>query len=146
MALLPMPIRWSVKSQDSRVDHNPNGAEYVPDIAANDAPARPNGKKGQRMDIHEIFDSNGDSDADLPEPNAEMRYHGDDGPWSEQMVRGILCNPIYAGIGPFPGLIDDKAWVRSAAKTIDQEGKEQFLVNLLHLLRQSFENAQIDFD
>lgn len=29
--------------------------------------------------------------------------------------RGIVSNPVYAGIGPFPGLITDEQWVRAAA-------------------------------
>jgi hypothetical protein len=52
-------------------------------------------------------------------------------------------NPIYAGIGPYPALIDDKTWVRAARKMIDRDGAEQFLVNLLYLLRQDFENAKM---
>jgi hypothetical protein len=90
------------------------------------------------MDIRDVFGSNGEDDTELPEPNAELRHSGDDSEWTEAAVRGIICNPIYAGIGPYPALIDDKAWVRAASSAIDQDGKEQFLVNILHLL-------QIDF-
>ena len=97
------------------------------------------------MDIRGVFGSNGDDDSILPEPSVEMRFSGDDSPFTPEQVRGIICNPIYAGIGPYPSLVDDRAWVHGAAKAIEDDGKEQFFVNLLHLLRQSFQNAEIDF-
>jgi hypothetical protein len=55
---------------------------------------------------------------------------------SPAAVKGILVNPIYAGVGPFPQLVEDEAWVRARAKLIEEEGAEQFLVNLLHILRE----------
>lgn len=85
--------------------------------------------------------SNGNG-ADLPRPNAEVRLSGDEGEWTAEQIRGIIGNPIYAGIGPFPSLVDDKAWVRAAAASIDQDGKEQFLVNLLALLRKALEGVE----
>jgi hypothetical protein len=97
------------------------------------------------MDIREAFGSDGDDDVVLPEPTVEMRLSGDDSPFTPEQIRGIICNPIYAGIGPYPPLVNDGSWVRSAAKAINDDGKEQFLVNLLYLLRQSFQNAEIDF-
>jgi hypothetical protein len=33
--------------------------------------------------------------------------------------------------------VEDEAWVRACAKLIEEEGTEQFLVNLLHVLRES---------
>lgn len=53
-------------------------------------------------------------------------------------VRGMICNPIYAGLGPFPQMVTDEEWVAVAAMFIKKEGTEQFLVNLLHVLRQTF--------
>ncbi len=41
----------------------------------------------------------------LPRPNAEVKYHGDDAEWTEKQVRGVICNPIYAGIGPYSALV-----------------------------------------
>ena len=35
---------------------------------------------------------------------------------SSAAVKGILVNPIYAGVGPFPRLVEDEAWVRACAK------------------------------
>lgn len=48
--------------------------------------------------------------------------------FTEEEVRGMIANPIYAGIGPYPQLIPDEQWVRCAAKAIAQDGAEQFLV------------------
>ena len=55
---------------------------------------------------------------------------------SPEAVKGILVNPIYTGVGPFPRLVEDAAWVRACAKLIEQEGADQFLVNLLYVLRE----------
>jgi hypothetical protein len=52
-------------------------------------------------------------------------------------VRGTIANPIYAGLGSYPQLITDEQWVRAAAQAIREDGAEQFLVNLLYVLRQS---------
>ena len=62
------------------------------------------------------------------------------GKWSTQEVVCHLADyePIYAGVGPFPRLVEDAAWVRACAKLIQEEGAEQFLVNLLHVLRECF--------
>jgi hypothetical protein len=49
----------------------------------------------------------------------------------------MVCNPIYAGVGPFPQLIPDEEWVAAAAQSIKKEGAEQFLVNMLYVLRLS---------
>jgi hypothetical protein len=51
----------------------------------------------------------------------------------------ILVNPIYAGVGPFPRLVEDAAWVRAGARLIEEEGADQFLVNLLYVLRECFQ-------
>jgi hypothetical protein len=58
---------------------------------------------------------------------------------SPEAVKGILVNPIYTGVGPFPRLVEDAAWVRACAKLIEEEGPQQFLVNLLHVLRECFQ-------
>ena len=73
----------------------------------------------------------------LPAPNVVVARSGT--PMHElspAAVKGILVNPIYAGVGPFPQLVEDEAWVRARAKLIEEEGAEQFLVNLLHILRE----------
>ena len=56
-----------------------------------------------------------------------------------EAVKGILVNPIYTDIGPFPRLVEDAAWVRACAKLIEAEGVDQFLVNLLYVLRECFQ-------
>ena len=61
------------------------------------------------------------------------------GQLSPEAVKGILVNPIYTGVGPFPRLVEDAAWVRACAKLIEEEGPQQFLVNLLYVLRECFQ-------
>jgi hypothetical protein len=78
----------------------------------------------------------------LPKPKATMKLSGSSmAQLTEEEVRGMIANPIYAGIGPYPQLIPDEQWVRCAAKAIAEDGPEQFLVNLLHVLRQALGGA-----
>jgi hypothetical protein len=75
----------------------------------------------------------------LPAPNVVVARAGTPAhELSPEAVKGILVNPIYAGVGPFPRLVEDAAWVWACAKLIQEEGAEQFLVNLLHVLRECF--------
>jgi hypothetical protein len=85
----------------------------------------------------------------LPKPNATMKYASDFGNVTEAEIRGIIANPIYAGIGPYPAMVPEEQWVKAAVKAIQEDGAEQFLVNLLSVLResfQSFENMRGDAD
>lgn len=75
----------------------------------------------------------------LPAPNVVVPPSGTPPDrWSEEVIRGILVNPVYAGFGPFPRMVEDATWVRAAARLIEQEGADQFLVNLLYVLRVCF--------
>jgi hypothetical protein len=49
----------------------------------------------------------------------------------------MICNPAYAGLPPFPQIISDEAWIKAATQLINEEGPEQFLVNMLYMLRQN---------
>lgn len=84
-------------------------------------------------------ESNGNSKP-LPAPNVLVTRAGTPPEqFSPEAVKGILVNPIYTGVGPFPRLVEDAAWVRACAKLIEQEGPQQFLVNLLYVLRECFQ-------
>ena len=73
----------------------------------------------------------------LPAPNVVVARAGTPpGELSPAAVKGILVNPLYTGIGPFPRLVRDEAWVRACADLVEEEGAEQFLVNLLYVLRE----------
>lgn len=78
----------------------------------------------------------------LPAPNAAFRTSGQMGGITPAEVRGMISNPIYAGMGPFPALITDEEWVAAAVQAIKKEGAEQFLVNLLYVLRQTWETVE----
>jgi hypothetical protein len=80
----------------------------------------------------------------LPKPNAKMKLGDSNRDFTEEEVRGLVANPIYAGLGPYFQLINDEQWIRAAVAAIREDGPEQFLVNLLHVLRQSFKNAKLN--
>jgi hypothetical protein len=79
------------------------------------------------------------TEAEVPLPN--VAYPGDrgwsEGEWNEAMVGGILCNPVYAGIPPFPAMVDDQTWINTGVKLAREIGLRQYLVNLLYELKKS---------
>ncbi|MBI3464483.1 MAG: hypothetical protein HY000_15725 [Planctomycetes bacterium] len=89
--------------------------------------------------IDSLWPQSHGSDRPLPEPTVEVPTNGTrlQG-LTEAQIRGILTNPIYAGVGPYPPMVEESRWVRCCKKLIDEEGAEQFLVNLLYVLRKSF--------
>jgi hypothetical protein len=90
--------------------------------------------------VNSIWPESNGSRPPLPAPNVVVARSGT--PMHElspAAVKGILVNPIYTGVGPFPRLVEDEAWVRACAKLIETEGADQFLVNLLHVLRACFQ-------
>ena len=76
----------------------------------------------------------------LPVPNVSYRRLGSLRDMDEKTLRGMICNPVYAGIASFPKVVDDEIWVKAAAQLIAEEGVEQFLVNMLYVLRQSLQD------
>ena len=87
--------------------------------------------------VSSIWSEGNGNDPPLPSPNVVVARSGT--PLDElapEALRGIVVNPIYTGVGPFPRLVQDGAWIRACARMIEEEGAEQVLVNLLHVLRE----------
>jgi hypothetical protein len=75
----------------------------------------------------------------LPKPNMVVAKSGTPPhEMTQEAITGMVINPISTGIAPFPRMVEDEAWVRACEKVIKDEGPEQFLVNLLFVLRESF--------
>ena len=77
---------------------------------------------------------------DVPLP--DVSYPGDPNwqqEWNEIMIGGLLCNPVYTGIGPFPQMVDDQRWIAAGVQLVKEKGLRQYLVNVLYQLKKSFE-------
>jgi hypothetical protein len=88
--------------------------------------------------VNSIWSEGNGSNSPLPAPNVVVAKSGPLDELLPEAIKGILVNPIYTGVGPFPRLVQDDGWVRACAKLVEEEGVEQFLVNLLHVLRECF--------
>jgi hypothetical protein len=86
--------------------------------------------------VHSFWPEGNGAREPLPSPNVVVAKAGTPGGLTPEAVKGILVNPFYTGVGPFPRLVEDDAWVRACAKLIEEEGPQQFLVNLLFVLRE----------
>jgi hypothetical protein len=53
----------------------------------------------------------------------------------------MMSNPIYVGVPPYQRVISDEIWIRTAVELIKEQGPEQFLVNMLYMLRTSMVEA-----
>jgi hypothetical protein len=75
----------------------------------------------------------------LPRPNVSVPESGDDpSKFGVAGVKGMVMNPIYAGVGEYPKMIPDDQWVAAARQVLAEDGPDQFLVNLLYVLRRTF--------
>jgi hypothetical protein len=77
---------------------------------------------------------------DVPLP--DVSYSGDPNwqqEWNEQMIGGLLCNPVYTGMGPFRQVVDDQQWIAAGVKLVEEKGLRQYLVNVLYQLKKSFD-------
>src|ERR1700720_200164 len=67
--------------------------------------------------VNSIWPESNGGKKPLPAPNVVVARSGTPpDQLSPQAVKGILVNPIYTGVGPFPRLVEDAAWVRACAK------------------------------
>lgn len=51
--------------------------------------------------------------------------------WSSEVVREVLLNPVYVGLGPFPALIDEEAWVCTASKCLRHESPQALVDSVI---------------
>lgn len=76
----------------------------------------------------------------LPEPNV-VYASANTKKMGEKALKGKFCNPIYAGVPPYPAMVSDEQWIAAAKRMIEEDGVEQFLVNMLYVLRKAMETA-----
>ena len=83
------------------------------------------------------------SEGNVPLP--DVSHPGDrdwqDEGWNKEMVGGMLCNPIYAGIPPFSQMVDDQMWIAAGVKMAERVGLRQYLVNVLYELKKSIHSV-----
>jgi len=73
---------------------------------------------------------------ETPAPDVEFVTSGTQpGEFTEAGIKGICMNPTYADIGEFPPFVSDRQWVAACKRIMERDTPEQFLVNLLFLLR-----------
>ena len=66
---------------------------------------------------------------------------GDDpSKWTPGQIFALMVNPIYAGVPPFPPIIDDdEAWIGMQCKLVERYGPELVFRLMLDSLRYTFE-------
>ena len=87
-----------------------------------------------------------DDESLLLEPDVAVSYNEtpmDD--MTPNEMRGMAINPIFTGLGPYPRIVSDEDWVENCKRLLQEDGAEQFLVNLLYVLREVL-GTEEDFD
>jgi len=69
---------------------------------------------------------------------AELIWHDELSDITEETMENILANPVYAGIGPYPAIVDEETWVAAVVQFISEVGAEKYVRLLLSALRSSF--------
>lgn len=62
---------------------------------------------------------------------------GDSRPWNTNDIRGVLHNPIYVGIGPYPALIDEATWIKAQESAVKEDGFATVLGQIRRLAEDS---------
>ena len=94
--------------------------------------------------INSLWPEGNGSDDSLPKPNVVVAKSGTPPhEMTPEAIKGLLLNPIYAGVGPYPAIVEERQWVCACEKMIEEEGAEQFLVNLLYVLRECFGDEDV---
>jgi len=62
-------------------------------------------------------------------------------PMTEEELLGMIVNPIYAGVGPYPQVVPDAKWIAAVGKAIEEVGTERVLTTMLEVLRQAWAAA-----
>ncbi|HTP25887.1 MAG TPA: hypothetical protein VMK12_09535 [Anaeromyxobacteraceae bacterium] len=78
------------------------------------------------------------SDPPLPAPTVNPDEDAEE--WTEADIRRVICNPLHA----LNGTVTDATWIGAARKLIETEGLDQFLVNMLHVLREELIEVEDD--
>lgn len=68
----------------------------------------------------------------------QRKYDRADTNWTVNDVRAILHNPIYAGLGPFPAIVDERTWVGAQKQLIREDGLETVLRQMRAKLLETF--------
>jgi transcriptional regulator with XRE-family HTH domain len=128
-----LPVFWAVYSRRAViVDSQQLWSEL---LTVNNS-GFPKLSKFREISVKEKQKMKKSNNSKIPSPNVE--YYPTTGEFSPDKARAVICNPVYAGLSPFyPPILDDETWVRAAARMIREEGPEQFLVNMLYVLRLS---------
>ncbi|MCC7446731.1 MAG: hypothetical protein IT324_04905 [Anaerolineae bacterium] len=53
------------------------------------------------------------------------------------VARSLFGNPLYTGVADFPRLMSNERWLKGASLLMREAGIEQYLVNMLYLMRRS---------
>lgn len=66
--------------------------------------------------------------------------------WTETSVAARICDPTYAGFGPFEQLVPDELWIKAAKRAIKEMGPDRFLRRMLTSLRDACGNPEDALD
>ncbi len=74
----------------------------------------------------------------LPKPNVIPDNNAEG--WTEDEVRRVICNPLHV----LDGTVTEEQFVDAAKRLVQEEGLEQYLVNVLQILREELVRCEED--
>lgn len=58
--------------------------------------------------------------------------------WTPDDVQKMLTNPVYAGVGPCPAIVEEEVWLESNVRLIEEIGARAVIESVLARFREVF--------
>ena len=58
--------------------------------------------------------------------------------WTPDDVQEMLTNPAYAGVGPYPAIVEEEVWLKSNVRLIEEIGTRAVIESVLARFREVF--------
>lgn len=63
--------------------------------------------------------------------------------WTPDDVREMLTNPVYAGLGPYPAIVEEETWLQINGRLIEEDGAGEVIGGILARFRQVFPGLDV---
>ena len=58
--------------------------------------------------------------------------------WTPADVKGLIANPVYAGMGPFAALVSEEVWLEAVLRLMARQGESATIDDILAQFQEVF--------
>jgi len=63
--------------------------------------------------------------------------------WTPDDVREMLTNPVYAGVGPYPAIVEEETWLKCNVHLIEETGTSDVVESILAQFQKVFPGLDV---